>query len=130
MSITITERLVSVGACCECGVQFGVTQAYDAARQSDGKTFYCPNGHGQAYTETDAMRLRKAEERLAEETRRRKAAQDLLRAEERSHSATRGHLTRTKKRVAGGVCPCCNRSFVKLAAHMKTKHPHYVEGGS
>lgn len=26
-------------------------------------------------------------------------------------------------RAHAGVCPCCNRTFKQLAAHMKTKHP-------
>lgn len=34
---------------------------------------------------------------------------------------------RLRRRTAAGVCPCCNRSFVQLARHMKTKHPDHVE---
>lgn len=30
-------------------------------------------------------------------------------------------------RVSAGTCPCCNRSFKQLAAHMKNKHPDYVD---
>jgi chemotaxis response regulator CheB len=44
----------------------------------------------------------------------------------REHSATRAQLTKTKKRVANGVCPCCNRTFKQLARHMKAKHPEFV----
>jgi hypothetical protein len=46
----------------------------------------------------------------------------------RSHAATKGHVTRKKRqleRVASGVCPCCNRSFVNLRRHMKTQHPEF-----
>ncbi len=32
-------------------------------------------------------------------------------------------LSRQLKRVNKGVCPCCNRTFVNLANHMKTTHP-------
>jgi hypothetical protein len=45
---------------------------------------------------------------------------------ERSLATTRGHMTRLKKRVAAGVCPCCNRTFQDLAKHMKGQHPKYV----
>jgi hypothetical protein len=34
-------------------------------------------------------------------------------------------MTRIKKRVAAGVCPCCNRSFKDLARHMAGQHPDY-----
>ena len=39
----------------------------------------------------------------------------------------KGQVTRIKKRVANGVCPCCNRTFKDLAAHMSTQHPDYIE---
>jgi hypothetical protein len=28
--------------------------------------------------------------------------------------------------VAAGVCPCCKRTVKQLAAHMKEKHPEFV----
>jgi hypothetical protein len=46
--------------------------------------------------------------------------------ERKSHAATKGHLTRTKKRAASGVCPCCRRSFKQLRRHMQNKHPVYL----
>lgn len=55
---------------------------------------------------------------------------DQLEAERRAHAATKGQLTKTRKRVAGGVCPCCNRSFVNLGRHMAGQHPDYAEGGA
>lgn len=112
--------------CYLCGVPFALTERLYSQRLDDGANFYCPNGHQQHFTESTRDKLRKAEERLAEERRRTKAARDLLEHEERSHAATRGHLTRHKKRVSAGVCPCCNRTFQQLARHMKTKHPEYV----
>jgi hypothetical protein len=115
---------------CWCGIHYAVPSAFYSMierQHRDGREqtkIYCPLGHTWEFSgEGEAERLRR---QLQEAQRRAKANRDLLAAEERSHSATRGHLTRTKKRVANGVCPCCNRSFVKLAAHMKTKHPEYV----
>lgn len=34
--------------------------------------------------------------------------------------------TRTRNRIAAGVCPCCNRTFQNLADHMRTLHADYV----
>jgi hypothetical protein len=35
-------------------------------------------------------------------------------------------LRKIERKVSGGVCPCCNRTFVALARHMKTKHPEFT----
>lgn len=80
--------------------------------------------------ETFETKYRKEVERREAAERRVQATRDLLYAEERSHAATRGHLTRTKKRGGHGVCPCCNRTFQQLARHMKSKHPDYAESKS
>jgi hypothetical protein len=104
---------------CWCGVHLAVPSGlYDEARRS-GRGIYCPLGHTFVYSDTTAKQLARAEGRL-------QATRDLLRAEERSHAATRGHLTRQKKRVAAGVCPCCHRTFQQLARHMATKHPDFT----
>lgn len=41
-------------------------------------------------------------------------------------SYARGQLTKLKRRVSNGVCPCCNRSFADLHRHMTEKHPDYL----
>ncbi len=43
----------------------------------------------------------------------------------RSAQTYRGHLTRVRKRVGNGVCPCCGRTFKQFAEHMQSKHPEY-----
>lgn len=125
MSRTLTIRndtTLVLEECISCGVQFGVTVEFDRSRRSDKQRFYCPNGHGQAYVESDADRLRK---QLEAARARAAATADQLEAERRAHAATKGQLTKTRKRVAGGVCPCCNRSFVNLGRHMAGQHPGY-----
>lgn len=52
-----------------------------------------------------------------------------LESERRAHAATKGQLTKTKKRIANGVCPCCNRSFANLERHMAGQHPDYPQPG-
>ena len=46
----------------------------------------------------------------------------------RRMAAAKGELTKMKKRVGNGVCPCCNRQFVNLQRHMATQHPGYAVG--
>jgi hypothetical protein len=111
---------------CWCGIAVGIPSNLRRVMLDEGKSCYCPQGHTFVFVDTYKDRLAKKERELADERRRRQAARELLEAEERSHAATRGHLTRHKKRASAGVCPCCNRTFQQLARHMKTKHPDYI----
>lgn len=110
--------------CCQCSISFGMTVQLQSIRKKDHQLFYCPLGHGQHYVaETEAEKLKKilknTEERLAMElSRNGRLKQDL--------ATTRGKLTKTEKRIAKGVCPCCNRQFVNMARHMKGRHPEYT----
>lgn len=53
--------------CCVCGVLFQITEEYSEDRQSDGATFYCPNGHAQSYTDSDDEQIEKLEARNREQ---------------------------------------------------------------
>lgn len=107
--------------CCTCGVVFGMDDYLDRKRRGDGATFYCSNGHGQHYG-SELERLRK---QLDSAHARLRHEQDQHGATRRELTATKGHVSRLKTRVANGVCPCCKRSFVQLQRHMATKHPDY-----
>ena len=113
--------------CANCGVPFAVTEDFEERRRKDGKGFYCPNGHSNVFGETEADKVRKelaqAQERLAAEKGWSQHLTESLHSEQRSHSATKGQLTKTRKRIQGGVCPDCNRHFTNVERHMATKHP-------
>jgi hypothetical protein len=110
-----------VEECCNCGVAFAMTEQLRKQRLADKESFYCPNGHGQSYTgKTDAQKAKEAEAARREALLRLDAERDQRLAAERE-------LKRHQDRTKGGVCPCCNRSFVQLARHMKTKHPDFAE---
>lgn len=117
--------------CCTCGVAFGMPTDLLAARRRDGGWFYCPNGHQQHFTKTEAELLR---EQLDREKRWRRdaetratAARDQAQAAERSARAYRGVATRVRNRAARGRCPVvpCGQEFADLAAHMAAVHPEY-----
>lgn len=120
-----TDHNLEVVTCPSCRIVYAIpaslassARAYPGNRVN-GWTICCPMGHDWHYTGKSVT------EKLEEERRRSKATRDLLDHEQRSHAATRGHLTRAKKRISGGVCPCCNRTFQELARHMETMHPGY-----
>jgi hypothetical protein len=119
-----TETSVQIQAiwCSGCGVPYGLPQGYAAARQEDGKSWRCPNGCSQVYVQTEAQRLSEeldaARSLASRESDRRRLA-------ESQRAAARGEITRLRKRVGNGVCPCCNRTFKDLGQHMAGQHPEF-----
>lgn len=118
--------------CSECGIGFAVPETWHQQRRDSGKSFYCPNGHGQCYN-----RGKTKADLLAEELSRAKQnnayLEDLAQEErrgremaERQRAAARGQVTKLKKRAAAGICPCCNRQFTNLMTHMAQKHPGFA----
>jgi hypothetical protein len=133
MSRTITlQTTLEIQVCAACGITFAMPDHFVETRREDHKTYYCPNGHylhfpqqsdaEKAQAEAEKYkRLWKQEQRYAANVlNERNAAQKQL-------SATKGQMTKLKKRVANGVCPCCNRSFVQLERHMASQHPEYTK---
>lgn len=43
--------------CCNCGITFALDEELLNFRKKDGKTFFCPNGHGQNFTKSDASTI-------------------------------------------------------------------------
>lgn len=138
---TTAERTLTTTAtavtCFECGLVFSVPSIWQRERVRSRETFWCPNGHPQCYTgetaeqkrirelERSAKALREQNDQLWTDWQTENKARKQV---QRSLSATKGVLTRTKNRVANGVCPCCNRTFANLARHMKGQHPDWTEG--
>ena len=77
--------------CCQCNIVFAITQLYHERLKNSKKSFYCPNGHCQAYCgDSDAEKLKSANQRLDD-------ARTYLDAERRSNSALRGVITKMKR---------------------------------
>ena len=116
--------------CHKCNMQFAVSNAFyaTALQMKEDLTFYCPAGHPQVFVsgESQETKLRRERDRLKQNTA---MLEDSLRhanadrdAARRSASAYKGTATRMKNRAKAGVCPCCNRTFLNLARHMKSQH--------
>lgn len=129
---TITREVALVDtSCAKCGIVFAVPDWWDRQRRDSGEGFYCPNGHTLLYGKNTLEKRLAAAERARDAARAHaQAVQDQNDAERKAHSATKGQLTKAKKRIAAGVCPCCNRTFRNLARHMTGQHPDYANGGS
>lgn len=110
--------------CYSCGAIFGMDSDFHQNRKNDHKIFYCPNGHGQHFTgESQAEKYKRL---LETERTRVQWERDQREATERSLAAQKGQVTKLKKRVGKGVCPCCNRHFENVERHMASKHPEMV----
>lgn len=121
------DLTLRVEDCPACGVIYAVTAEYEQRRRDDGKSWFCPNGHSISYSKS-ALRIQQEEAaRLerelanARETIRIEAAS--LHQEKVKHAATKGQLTKTRKRALNGVCPCCQRSFANVRRHIASQHP-------
>lgn len=119
-------KLVS---CYTCGVRFGIgSELYRRVVTNADGSVYCPAcGKSTCWRESVSQKqIRELERKLAweaAEVGRQKSARDEAEA---SLHATKGVVTRLKRRASSGTCPCCNRTFKQLAAHMKIKHPNFT----
>lgn len=93
---------------------------------------HCPFGHAN-YWNLGKSEKEKLQEQLDDERRRRQRLEqrvaekdDAIRHERNRANGYKGHATRITKRAKAGVCPCCNRTFKQLAAHMANKHPEFT----
>ena len=117
-----------ISDCPSCGVIFGFPVEMENRRREDHRSFYCPNGHslsfsGPTQAEKEAKEQRKRADRLLAQLG---AERDQAEAARREAAEAKASEVRLRWRVGNGVCPCCQRTFPALAAHVATKHPEFV----
>lgn len=126
------QKPIDIGCCFHCREPMWMTAATHQTYQRNGQAFYCIHGHKQVFVrgKTD---LELAQEELARERRARQRAEqrvaeahDQAEHERRRAMGYKGHSTRLANRAKAGFCPCCNRHFKQLAAHMANKHPAFA----
>ena len=122
MNATRTVVLTAL-ECHTCGAIYGLSENYEEDRRRDHKSWYCPNGHANYFPgESREERLKRQLDQTAQQL---KHTQGELLVTKRQKAAAKGQLTKTRRRVANGVCPCCSRSFANLGRHMAGQHPEY-----
>lgn len=109
--------------CGECGIEFGVPDHFYKERKENGTGWCCPNGHNRVFRESDVTKLERERNILKQQNARlADEAAAAISAREKSERESK----RLKKRISAGTCPCCNRTFSNMAAHMKTQHPELL----
>lgn len=124
-------EVLEVVQCASCAIKYAIPRKFVSERRDDHKSFYCPNGHSQWFPgKSDAEKLRAELEREKERTAhaREWARQEQSRKQvaQRQAAAARGQVTRIKRKVARGECPCCTKTFADLHAHMAETHPDWT----
>lgn len=118
--------------CGECGGTYAIQERYREKKHEDGGCWNCPycqcrwGYSGNSLNARLQRDLQEANNRIISERQRHDQTKADLRETELKRRAEKGAKTRIKNRVANGVCPCCNRSFKDLAAHMHTQHPEFA----
>jgi hypothetical protein len=92
----VQEVRMTTNECYKCGVIFAMPTSLDNHALKSGAAFYCPNGHGQAYTENEADRLRK---KLDEQTRIATQQSERAALAERESKKAKATLATLKKRI-------------------------------
>lgn len=130
MSTTFaSETMLTTFECGSCGGVYAIGEVYRDKCQDDGSSWNCPYcRRGWGYSKNSRIEqlrreLKSVEESRARESRWHDQTRVRLKDAKRSRDAHKGQVTRLRNRAVAGVCPCCNRTFRQLAAHMKTKHP-------
>ena len=130
----VYSTTLTVTSCGVCAIPFAIPDNLYTSRHGDGLNFYCPNGHCISWKETEAQRLKRdlswketEAQRLKRDLKweRDRAASVRARADgaEASLRATKGHVTRLRKRVLNGECPLCGQHLRDVARHVKRVHP-------
>jgi hypothetical protein len=140
MNVTTSHDL-AVMECPSCAGTFAILRSYKDEAYRLGKfkkCWTCPyckveRGYGEGEANRHAKALAQKERELQQERDmkeyHRQAAREALQEANHfraSRDGMKGALNKVKKRVAHGVCPCCNRTFKQLAAHMAKMHPELL----
>lgn len=116
---------------CWCGLPFAVPSSLARMHNEEGHGIFCPLGHETFRKKTDNKKLREELEVQRQNAKywqeRTREERETVRRIDRRLSATRGVVTRIKKRIHAGTCPHCRRTFQNVANHMKNMHPEKVE---
>ncbi len=124
--VTLRGQRHVVWECGACGVVSTCPEVVYDQHCAEGGYHHCPNGHtwGWAKDACERERLRRERDQL----KQRIAQKDDEIANQISRAAkAETEITRLHKRAKAGVCPCCNRTFVNMQRHMKSKHPNIVQ---
>lgn len=116
----------TVWECGSCGVVCTCPEIVYEQHRAEGGYHTCPNGHSWGWNDNGCERekLRRERDRLKQTVAQK---DDEIAMQASRALKAESEIIRLHKRAKAGVCPCCNRTFVNMARHMKTKHPNVMQ---
>lgn len=116
-----------VKQCATCAVWHTIPEIIYNSYRREGGFWHCPNGHQRGFRtgeeKLEQERIRQERDRLKQDAAR---LSEEISAERKRADAAEKRIVHIRRRTAAGVCPCCNRTFVNVQRHMKSKHPNVV----
>jgi len=111
--------------CGVCHIRFAMPTSLFAQCKEQGhkKPFWCPAGHELIFRDSELDQVRRERDRLKQMNAQ---LHEEARIAVRARTAAEAEVKRHQRRAKAGLCPCCNRSFVNMQRHMKTKHPDFA----
>lgn len=101
MSEFAHTHVYSVLDCYNCHVQFAITDEMVERLRISGESFYCPNGHRQAFVKSRLVKANEKAQRLEDQVARLNAEKDQLDAcctrEKRRRWGLMGHVAKLKR---------------------------------
>lgn len=120
------ERHV-VNQCGTCAVWHTIPEVIYKSCVAEGGFWHCPNGHSRGFAK-GADQIERENIRRERDSLKQNAARlaDEIAAERKRADDAEKKVVQIRRRAAAGVCPCCNRTFLNVQKHMKTKHANVV----
>jgi hypothetical protein len=126
-TILINGEKHVVNQCGTCAVWHTVPEIIYDTYVREGGFWSCPNGHKRGFRkgteEVERDKIRRERDQLKQDAAR--LNEELATERKRAEDAER-KTVQMRRRAAAGVCPCCNRTFLNVQRHMKTKHANVV----
>lgn len=114
--VTLVQVSFNAHDCPNCGIAYALTDEYERRRLTDGKSWYCPNGHSISFVDSTEKKLKEAKAEI--ESLKNERERLTKQAQEQSRK-----VKRLKARAKAGVCAFCHRHFENVQRHMESKHP-------
>lgn len=124
-----TTTLTTINCGC-CGGTYAISEKYRHNKEEQGGFWHCPYCQTDwGYAESENQKLRRELLQKDKKIAAAVAAHDQTKSElehtERRRRAEKANATKLRKRIQGGVCPCCEKHFEDLQQHVQTEHPEF-----
>lgn len=99
--MNFTQNMI-IEHCCSCGMAFAMTTQFHDQRRNNGRSFCCPAGHSQHYSESNIKKKNREIQQLKEQLQQKENAlrysNNQINHLESSRRALKGANTKLKKK--------------------------------